>query len=769
MSDVLKKLSIEHLRGAVVPFGLQFEKNKKLTVIYGENGSGKSTICDALEFVGNGKVGSLENRGLGRTSQFWQSLGKKPSDVSVTLDTETASCKATVSKSNVALSPQDKQPRVVVFRRAQILDLVLADPAKRYNAISHFVDVSEIESCEQTLGESIRTVEAAQQNAIARLGENKDAIEKFWEGAGKQGIDPIKWAVATIKLDVTSSEIEANSLSGLQKAYDRVKDFLKKHEEIERKLLTATQFLKKAQTDYDSSTRTATSEAADVVSVLESTKQYLSLHPGSATCPACESKEKASGLLARVNHRLITLTAVRNAQAAKQKAEQEVEQAKKFVDDSLLTAKQLASEFTTATKQTALPKGTALPDSPVPDKVSVWTTWLSETAELTGAWKAAESTRRGDIQFRKTLGDILKSYNTNLQISQGLNSLLPRLKKVLEIMQEERHKFTDDTLSSIAIEVGRLYEMVHPGEGLDKISLELDPKKRASLNIGASFLDVVGAPPQAYFSDSHLDTLGICIFIALAGLEKPDETILVLDDVLGSVDEPHVDRLIEMLYEQAKRFRHCVITTHYRPWRQKLRWGWLKAGQCQFIELSKWSSSAGITLIHSVPDIERLRQLLGELSPDPQLVCSKAAVILEALLDFLTQHYECYVPRRINESYTLGDLLPAIDKKLRKALAVDLLVGKDVAGTPNYNSVPLAPILDELSRIAQVRNVIGCHFNEISFDLLDTDAIGFGQEVLKLSEILTDDINGWPKNGKSGSYWATSGETRRLHPYARPT
>jgi len=44
------KLTIKHLRGSVLPFVLPFESGKKLTVVYGENGSGKSTICDALEF-----------------------------------------------------------------------------------------------------------------------------------------------------------------------------------------------------------------------------------------------------------------------------------------------------------------------------------------------------------------------------------------------------------------------------------------------------------------------------------------------------------------------------------------------------------------------------------------------------------------------------------------------------------------------------------------------------------------------------------------------
>ena len=64
-SGGLKHLTISHLRGSVTSFNLPFEPGIKLTVVYGENGTGKSTICDALDFLGNGKVRYLEDRGLG--------------------------------------------------------------------------------------------------------------------------------------------------------------------------------------------------------------------------------------------------------------------------------------------------------------------------------------------------------------------------------------------------------------------------------------------------------------------------------------------------------------------------------------------------------------------------------------------------------------------------------------------------------------------------------------------------------------------------------
>jgi len=103
----------------VIPFALPFEKNKKLSVIYGENGTGKSTICDAFDFIGNGKVGSLENRGLGKTTKYWQSVGKKPTDVLVAKHPNPATCPLCESAEKVAGLAERVKQRLEQFSALQ--------------------------------------------------------------------------------------------------------------------------------------------------------------------------------------------------------------------------------------------------------------------------------------------------------------------------------------------------------------------------------------------------------------------------------------------------------------------------------------------------------------------------------------------------------------------------------------------------------------------------------------------------------------------------
>jgi len=764
----LKTLTISNLRGATAPFTLAFEKGKKLTVIYGENGTGKSTICDALDLLGNDGVGSLDGRGLGKTSQYWHSLGRSAADVAVTLATATESFQAKLTKGNVVVTPSKGRPRVEVLRRSRILSLLEAAPGARYEAVRQFIDVQGIEAGEAALRDAIKSLDAGRSSAAVRVSEVRDTVERFWHQAGAPAGDPFTWATREAMRDPGAYDVEVRALAALVRSYEQLAHATAQVAQAQTEAAGAHDALAVADADLTGALATATSDAADVVSLLQAARSHLMRHPDVATCPVCESAEHAEGLPERVEVRLAAFATLQRAQETVAMRRQALERATHRVEGLMADAASSANAMAQCIAAAEFPADTPLPGEPFPVDPTDWRNWLASSATLTEAWSTAGRRRADDKNFLGTLRVILESYDEQLEEQRALDELLPRMKRALEILAEERRRFTDETLAAISEEVGRLYEQVHPGEGLNKISLTLDPKKRASLDIAGTFCGQAGMPPGAYFSDSHLDTLGLCVFLALAGRSMPAETVLVLDDVLGSVDEPHVDRLIEMLYEETKRFRHCIITTHYRPWRAKLRWGWLRNGQCQFVELVRWSAVDGLTVVRSVPDAARLRLLLAEAPLDPQLVCGKAGVVLEAVLDFLTLTYQCPVPRKADGAYTLGELLPAIDKKLRAGLAVEVL-GVDANGAPGYTRHSLTPFLDELLRIMQARNVIGAHFNRISFDLLDSDAIGFGQQVLGLTELLTCEDEGWPRSDKTGLYWATTGETRRLYPLKRPS
>ena len=370
---------------------------------------------------------------------------------------------------------------------------------------------------------------------------------------------------------------------------------------------------------------------------------------------------------------------------------------------------------------------------PVPSEVEKWAGWIDGNKDKHDSWRQAADACVDSKNFVETLRRSLKDFEESEVVAKDLAVVLPRLREILRVVEEERKKFTDTVLGAISTRVGELYEAIHPGEGLNKIVLALDAAKRGSLDIATEFAGRQDTPPQAYFSDSHLDTLGLCVFIALTEHEAPEQKILVLDDVLGSVDEPHVERIIGVIYDVSQKFKHSVVTTHYRPWREKFRWGVLKPDQtCHFVELNQWAFGKGITLSGAIiPEISRLKTLLADPNPDVQAICGKAGVILEALLDFITLQYGCAVPRRHGNTYVLSDLLGAVNGKLLAALKVETL-DQNASGQV-LASTELKPILADIAEIAQARNVLGAHFNAMAFDLYPVEGLnrpGFSGDCL---------------------------------------
>src|SRR4030042_1188769 len=86
MPAKVSKITMVGFRGATMPADISFDTGKSVILIFGENGTGKSTVVDAFDFVCNRSCGSLENYSLGEPAKkHLASLGCKPSEAKVAL------------------------------------------------------------------------------------------------------------------------------------------------------------------------------------------------------------------------------------------------------------------------------------------------------------------------------------------------------------------------------------------------------------------------------------------------------------------------------------------------------------------------------------------------------------------------------------------------------------------------------------------------------------------------------------------------------------
>lgn len=765
----LQSLTIENLRGSTSPFTFKFDADKRMVIIYGENGTGKSTICDAFDLLSNGGIASLDNCGLGKaTYKYWKSVGKSGSDIAVALTTSDATYKAMVSKNDVAWIPANRKPHAEVLRRTHILSLITETPGKRYEAISRFINVSGIETSETALDQLMKQVDAEQNRHAERLTENQRQLDNLAKDAGVTDENPVDWARRQAARDFSNWDREEIQLRKLESAFQRLSSHEGTFKEVSTRVTAAQARIDESIKIRDAALIGISDSTGDVIDILDAASRFLSKTPSPNSCPLCESESRVDDLSSRVSDRIKEFKTLKKYREDVDAANQNYERIKSEPERMYEKYLQDRTAFSAQLDAFVWSSDVLLPKAICPEDIAQFDQWYRAQATLLDSWKNIGNARAAEKKNADNLRTLISNYDEALEIPADNQKLLQAMTQTLKILREERRKFTDGVLSSIAEDVGELYDKVHPGEGREKVSLQLDEKKRASLEIGVAFEGRSDLPPQAYFSESHLDTLGLCVFLALAKREDPSSTILVIDDVLTSVDDSHMNRVVDMLYEQSAYFRHCIITTHYKPWKLKFQWGRLRHEGCRFVELGTWSITQGMSLLNQDPksEIQILETNLKTVPFDAQIVAGKAGVVLEAVLDFLTRLYECAVPRKDEDRLTIGDMMSAVSPKLRNAMRVEKLTDKE---SGRYEMIPLGDIINKISKLAGARNDYGAHYKEGTFGLGDADAREFGTCVLELADLIIDREYGWPTDRSSGSYHATKKETRRLHPFVRPS
>jgi hypothetical protein len=334
---------------------------------------------------------------------------------------------------------------------------------------------------------------------------------------------------------------------------------------------------------------------------------------------------------------------------------------------------------------------------------------------------------------------------------------------MLAIVARERKAHVEKVLRVIASTVDDLYNRIHPKENLGQLKMKLNPQLRASLDMSGAFGGQTDVPPAAYYSDSHLDTLGLCVYLALAR-HKGIDALIVLDDVLTSVDDAHQERIVQLLHEEAAHFGQVILTTHLRSWRDRYRHGRLGAQHVQLLELKAgWTPAQGMQLSKTQLSTEELSHYLAQAPMDRQIVASKAGVLLESLLDWLALQYRRPLPRQAEPHYGLGELLGAFDGKFRPLMRVERL---DAAGAVQ-EALDLKPLLDELDKTVWVRNQVGAHYNSAGQSVPDGDVRKLALATLTLAEALTcRNCGSIPSKDKTGRFLECSGGCgkTRLYP-----
>jgi hypothetical protein len=683
MSTKACKLSLLGFRGATQPVEITFDTSKPIALVFGENGSGKSTIADAMDFVCNRRFGSLEDRSMAsRPKSHVTSLGQDPKKLKVFLTTSSGAFTGTLAKDGPVVAPTTGCLEARILRRSNILQLLDAEPKKRFEHLKTFIAVPGIDKSENALREAVREVDSNYNESVRAYTQAITALDDLWAAEAKPGKSALDWATAEGGKDLSALEAAVNSITEISASIQITEITINSLDHALADLALARAALVTAQEEQKKLEAKQSRGNAALLDLLQSAKTYIAVRQDSSQCPVCENSVKTADLLIRLDTRIAdmgelskTATVLANANRSVASKESIFSQARKDFGQRIKTLGVLL-------------KGCQLRE--VTDLNVRWPdfedllahTDISDATEAKARelWATAQPCRpqlanrkqldQKSINQRNAIKGHHDTHTEKLKTAKAFAALSEKLTKALEIVSKKRKDYVEGILASIAGEVERLYVKLHPGEGIGKIRFYLKPNTIGSLEFDAQFLSAPEVPPQAYYSDSHLDTLGICVFLALAKYFMTDNTIVVLDDVLTSVDGPHLDRFMQLLHDEAPTLNQVIVTTHYRPWKDRYRYARGQVAKVQVIELRAWSLNSGVQTDDAPTALVELKAALAHVKFDRQGIASKAGIQLENVLDFLTYQFRSRMPRQTDPNYPLGDLASGIDSALAKVLKV---------------------------------------------------------------------------------------------------
>jgi hypothetical protein len=198
----------------------------------------------------------------------------------------------------------------------------------------------------------------------------------------------------------------------------------------------------------------------------------------------------------------------------------------------------------------------------------------------------------------------------------------------------------------------------------DEGAFEAEMKQdKASLDFKVDFYKRGKFPPGAYHSEGHQDSMGLCLYLALMDhLQGKRFTFAVLDDVLMSVDTGHRREVTRMLKAEFPDTQF-VLTTHDAVWLKFMQTAGLVPAK-NVVRFRKWSVETGPSVwvdndvwseIEAAVGSDNVREAAAQLRNYLEYVAAEACQAFRAKVLF-----------NADGRYDLGDLLEPALNRLRE-------------------------------------------------------------------------------------------------------
>lgn len=759
MAIKINEINLKGIRGT--KYTLKLPLNGKSALLYGDNGTGKSSISDSLEWFFTDKVEHLNSLEI----DLKEALRNAKIDTSetsyVTLSFTNNKVDATKSiyyKKTKLLSEfnnssedftkfyTDTKKENLILRFKNLTNFVDNTKTEKLKYLSEIIGFSEVSKKKEVLQKCYNAIksEITKQNFEGQKSNlQRVLIDKIGASISQEQnfIDKLNEKIKLLNIGFEINVIEDidKVLTHLTNPENNKLNFeLAFLENIQNNLTLLKSEIGFINSEYGKYYLEFEKIALDVQSImqtffkelLDSGKNVITKYHKEASCPLCLQPKNIEELQSEISKRL-----------------EEIEESSKKLNDfnkSKNLISEIALERSKRIETLLLNPNINIKENEalkiqiqkIKDKISAFQN--ASTIKVTSGEKISEPTKinliESDFDFQAEMSErivkikeALKNNSTilyneissskeaflNIRLIEKQKSILENQQNSLKIIYDEFIKKQKEGLQNFITtfsgRINEFYQFMNPNEPFQEIKIVTigEDDELNGLTIEYKYEGNWVSPPQKYFSESHLNCFGLSFFLASVIAFNKESKFVVLDDVISSFDSTHRKKFADLIIEKFNDYQFIVLT-HEREWFDNMikplakRKGW-------YINEIKWSEDKGTHFDETPSELKvyieyNLSQGISNGMGNP------IRRYLEQKLKDIALNTETKVVfkfNEINEHRMCYELITSLKSTIK-------IANKDLLST--------YPVIDRIENSAQIGNTLS-HDNPLDSKIGDLRAI----------------------------------------------
>jgi hypothetical protein len=717
----IKSTNISGIRGIKDPLPLNL--NNRSILIFGENGSGKSSLTDAIEWYYSDGVEHLISKETGATKgrgslrnlfipdnedafvNIQYSNNKLNATKTIDSSLRTSASNTTDDFKEYLLATQSEN---LILRYRDLVEFIIATPGEKLDKLQNIIGFSAVADVrgllKKSAGRIARNIKStnfdnqknAQQSVVLdNLGQNAYTDDQLFAGANQ-----------LIKSLQNGKDIKSHKdIRGVLKAIETKEDTalleqISFYTKVGENLTEIVGNIAIIHTSYKAYYTIYTELRKDPENIkklqlLDLLKEGQSVLKNDVVqddyCPLCQREKSKIELINELNERIKELEEL---EKEKDKLEEQGQKLKDILRVNVNTIDGLLKEKLFKEEQQAkllekvqqvktslnsfsaeLEKELTAKD-PIqePSKIQINKKQISELAkQAQGTAKALTESKQTNIKFQiyTKLFHAVTAYNQYQSIKRQ-QEILTKQQVTFQALFADFIKRQEDALNvflkMFSANIDEYYATMNPNEKIEDIKLVPIKDKNDDLvgiTIEYSFFDETKTPPIAYLSESHINCLGLSFFLASVKAFNKENEFFILDDVISSFDRPHRTRFAKLLTDKFGDYQ-ILLLTHEQGFFELVASdvkskGWL-------IQDFKWSKENGVGIEKGITDMkERILKKFEDKDTDG--LGNDIRVYTEKVMKEIALNIEAQVAFRyneINEKRMAPELLDAVHGRISK-------------------------------------------------------------------------------------------------------